>query len=843
MNNLGVLQTTLFVLFNLVMLATILGARPSLIAPVSKLRMVVGAALPPAALALFFFFGQIGPHDRTYTLKLNQFQVPAKQLENPKADADGRFVHFIAGEKPETSDLVVPPYADTLRAAEYVRDKPRPIFEVASSGRGDALEVALCRYNYAPSLELELPGWRVEFKIDDEPLPDAQGGRDCSFRIAPGDEPVQVALFREEFAGDKIRSRERRSFKVSRSQSGVRVTLDTAISTDIAECDPSLFRLLPGMPLGETIDFLPKDSVRPSQLGVGGANPVIEPRFLGETQPAKRLCSGRDTRYEWPAADGQDWRISGSIVRHFIPWFLVILFAVNAAVLFRLRAISWQDARAELCVVLILQWMLALRALIGVAGLYANPSLSRSAVLLDAGMAYVSLPAMAVLLLMRRNPSTPLISGVLVAMSAASLAALIISLGSRAGFVVPLVYVLITAGLAGLRHFLKADSSLLEYGLSRLSLLPALASGRLAFWQKQDKYSKIGQILIAIALLFRGGLLALGMTLGVFSSSAPQFSERVGPLTLSAIYQPLLVIGFGFLLVSLIRNPSWPKAIVLAFLWFVSLALLPVALSDFGIIWIFGWPVAMVVSWFAIRAIWAKRAVIAAPLSLFALAPLGVVAIGLFWASEPIAQPGSDGATARHMADAVEWNRRDQVRLLRFTAPEKLELLGNRLSFEMLDQAASLEPLVRSFAGKGYLEPSRVRRPIRDYQYNDNLLAIHIMWPFGRAGAMALLVFITGAVWALAPRQRSGELSVPGAVSIIAATTVSWAAIYMTLANLNLAPFTGRNVYLLAVTSGGDAIEGLAMVVIAASAWFAAPSLTSEPEVERDHDPATGAPV
>ncbi|MBW8880285.1 MAG: hypothetical protein JF615_02335, partial [Asticcacaulis sp.] len=38
---------------------------------------------------------------------------------------------------------------------------------------------------------------------------------------------------------------------------------------------------------------------------------------------------------------------------------------------------------------------------------------------------------------------------------------------------------------------------------------------------------------------------------------------------------------------------------------------------------------------------------------------------------------------------------------------------------------------------------------------------------------------------------------------------------YMVLANLLLVPFTGRNIYLLAVTSIGDLVEGAMLLVLA----------------------------
>lgn len=821
----GESHTVTFVLFNLLMLAVLYGARPGVEAPVTTRRIILGSMLPVIALGLFFSFGEWSAYDKTYTLRIDRFHVSYDRMARGTPDAEGRVVNFVAGERPESSDLVVAPYADTARAAEYVRDEKRPIFEIVAGDPGqqpgDPRAVRLCRYNYAASEELELPGWQVTFKFAGSELPAAGPGRDCGYVLRPGAEPVDVVLMREEKTGDTTATFERRSFRVRHSENGVEVRLDTPISTRIASCDPAQFRLMPGLPLGETIDFLPQeDALRPAVIGVGGLNPVIEPRLLGDTIQDAGLCEGDDPGYFWPASQGADWHVAGTIIRHFIPWFLLIVFAVNAAVLYTLRAAAWRMARAELCIVLIVQWMLTLRALIGVAGLYADPGLVRAVVVMDVGMAFACAPAMAALLLMRRTPSTGFAAAILASLALLSFAALAISLGSTAGSRVPLVLAGMVCALAAIRAFCKFEESLLGRAMSSVT---SLSGPREMF--------DAGIALLMLALVPRLALAAVGWTMNQVSSNAPNLSERIGPITLSAIYQPLLVIGFGLMLVGFVRAPGWGKAIGIVVLWGVTLVIIPAFLGDFGIVWIYSWPLAMVIGWVALRAVLTRRALPAGLLSLLPLVPLGVVALAFYWSMQPIPQPGEGRLLEDHLQAAVDWNERDEVRLLRFAAPEKLELLGNRRSFEMLDQAASLEPLVRGLWGQGYLEPSRIRAPISDYQYNDNLLAIHVMWPFGRLGVIGLLAFIIGSAAVIAPQMRPRDMTPAAAIATIAGATIAWAAIYMTLANLNLAPFTGRNVYFLAVSSGGDVIEGLIFLLLAGCSWFAAPS-PGKPEEE-----------
>jgi len=50
---------------------------------------------------------------------------------------------------------------------------------------------------------------------------------------------------------------------------------------------------------------------------------------------------------------------------------------------------------------------------------------------------------------------------------------------------------------------------------------------------------------------------------------------------------------------------------------------------------------------------------------------------------------------------------------------------------------------------------------------------------------------------------------------------------YVVLANLQLAPFTGRNVYLLAAASDSDLLEGMTLFLMA---WFGLTAVSRQPE-------------
>ena len=134
--------------------------------------------------------------------------------------------------------------------------------------------------------------------------------------------------------------------------------------------------------------------------------------------------------------------------------------------------------------------------------------------------------------------------------------------------------------------------------------------------------------------------------------------------------------------------------------------------------------------------------------------------------------------------------------------------------------------------GHGYLA---IPRPtvLAPYHLNDNVTAIHLIAPFGRLGAAAFLALIAAAALVYTRRAVRGGaryvLPPPLALAGIAALwTIFGAALYMILANLEVLPFTGKNVYFLAAASGSDLIEGAILVALALAAAAGAPGATPE---------------
>ncbi|MEI9886284.1 MAG: hypothetical protein WDN08_07225 [Rhizomicrobium sp.] len=122
-------------------------------------------------------------------------------------------------------------------------------------------------------------------------------------------------------------------------------------------------------------------------------------------------------------------------------------------------------------------------------------------------------------------------------------------------------------------------------------------------------------------------------------------------------------------------------------------------------------------------------------------------------------------------------------------------------------------------AGHGYLA---IPRPtvLAPYHLNDNVTAIHLIAPFGRLGAAAFLLLL-GVVALLYTRAALKETASPAPLAlagIAALWTMFGAALYMILANLEILPFTGKNVYFLAASSGSDLLEGAILIALAMAA-------------------------
>jgi hypothetical protein len=177
----------------------------------------------------------------------------------------------------------------------------------------------------------------------------------------------------------------------------------------------------------------------------------------------------------------------------------------------------------------------------------------------------------------------------------------------------------------------------------------------------------------------------------------------------------------------------------------------------------------------------------------------------------------SRGLTDEQALASLDRQAKASQNLLRLYLIAAPEALGADVSTEaeaLKIWSAQLSDYTGSLFGRGYLSPANLTA-LKPVQATDNLTAVHLMSPFGRLATglfLALLAATPIAVWSL---TRPAALDARRVTGLLALWCLFGAAAYMTLANLQLVPFTGRNAYLLAPTSGGDLLEGAILVALA----------------------------
>jgi hypothetical protein len=195
-------------------------------------------------------------------------------------------------------------------------------------------------------------------------------------------------------------------------------------------------------------------------------------------------------------------------------------------------------------------------------------------------------------------------------------------------------------------------------------------------------------------------------------------------------------------------------------------------------------------------------------LSVVAALHLGGWVISAAHAQDRAASAGTfeDATRFRHLAG-------NEVRVLELIAPAVVESIGVRDAHGQRAALSEMRAYAGSVEGSGWLRIVPPVDLVRTH-VDDNVTAVHLLAPFGRIGALGVGIFLLSfgaSVWLLAARvggvrARRAEL----AVAVIVVTSL-----YMLLANIGTAPFTGRNFYLLAVASGSDLLEGGLLLAVA----------------------------
>lgn len=465
------------------------------------------------------------------------------------------------------------------------------------------------------------------------------------------------------------------------------------------------------------------------------------------------------------------------------------------------------------------QLMLALRVTAGFAGATLDPDLSWREILASDLTAYVAFPALLAQL-------TPLPAGrawigrtAVTVFLICSVAAIWIAYGRPGLLPLALAVAAVAAALNPNSGFARQATGWVPGWLangeraSRTWLETALAKPGpdLAYW------------VLGAALVFRVILLLVNI------------KERFPPpftLAVSAVYLPWLLTGFALLFQQARRDPAGLRPLV-GFLAALALdvVLAPLAVNDIGFAIYFlplsFWGVLVAIDAWRVGA-WRMAAAWATPACGVLVVLAGLLAAALLFGN-PISEarlrqlgdPQNDDKAAIAAVQGVETSQ-NLLRLFNIANPHLVETAGTREAENLRVWSAYLQDYSRSLLGEGYLRPSRLG-PLKDVQLTDNVSAVHLMSPFGRAGAAALLLLIALCALAshrLTPAARDGARDWRQTLGLLALWTLFGADAYMVMANLQLTPFTGRNLYFMAAGSDSDLAEGAILVLLAF--WFLA---------------------
>jgi hypothetical protein len=616
--------------------------------------------------------------------------------------------------------------------------------------------------------------------------------------------------------------REVRSFTVAHdlvtepnAQRRFRLTLDTPEMVPIGQCSQPLSRL------AVTPDLLSPEAFALSNFG-NRPGSVLASAAAG--MPIERFDLCRSTRFAFaspldpregePAGASVRRQIDFSVDRMGIPWLLVLLAFAMALILHMSSVSLWEHRPLDGILLALLQYLLVVRAIIGIEGVFNDPALDWRLIYSDVGTAMVALPA--ILVAVRRRTETDHVTLISLGLFLIlALAALWWWLGTPdpiSQFIagLALVALAVRALTLGKR---RADAAPLPP--PQAAATPGRGSKYLNWLQRPilDRSPTFWPILLAV-------IVGIRIILGLLG-----YRERVFGIALSAVYVPLLLVAVAAMIAQAEAAPASRRRLAFFFLGALAVGagIVALVINDIGFALVHVPPIAGVALW-RLRQ-WRQEALRGEKPDRIALlawaAPAAGLVVGYFalWAFVVATPPPSESAPLEdRVAYAVDERSTDPnwLRLRAVFAPGQIAQVGNRAAAIQLDQSVLLDDLTGSLLGRGWLAPVDLGTfRWQATHLSDYLSASHLMAPFGRLGALALLLVLAAAAGAAV----SGRVRTPAPWPALAGTLAIWtlfgAAAYMVLANLLLVPFTGRNIYLLAASSGGDLMEGLGLLLMA----------------------------
>ncbi|OYU73495.1 MAG: hypothetical protein CFE32_20750, partial [Alphaproteobacteria bacterium PA3] len=216
------------------------------------------------------------------------------------------------------------------------------------------------------------------------------------------------------------------------------------------------------------------------------------------------------------------------------------------------------------------------------------------------------------------------------------------------------------------------------------------------------------------------------------------WKERIAQaLPISVGYLPLLIAGVALGVIGLLRFRRFVRtgAAVLGLAYLFAGVAAPFVARDTGFVLVHLVPIALPAAILVWRSDVARRA---RGWALGAVIfPLVAVLSGLAYQSAAAVMdvPGPDASLSEAMNAALEFDA-NGLRLLQIFSPGSVETIGTRNSFDQMEQTAMLHSLTSTLGGSGWLAPVELLS-MRKEQAWDYVSAVHLMYPFGRLGAVA----------------------------------------------------------------------------------------------------------
>jgi hypothetical protein len=505
---------------------------------------------------------------------------------------------------------------------------------------------------------------------------------------------------------------------------------------------------------------------------------------------------------------GEGAKLVMRLDRLSIPWPMILVSLVWAAVLgLALRNAFLEDRRA-LMLFGALQLLLALRWLIAIDGAHLDFAADWPQLMRESALAYVASPALLAVGYAALRPAAA------------------IGRGERAWEAPLAIAIFMAAMLAAFTPPADLATAAREAALPVICIAAAIGSIVLGVVRRPRVAATSDTAIVTqgpLQWLSGRATLCAGFVLVVVLARVVAalggFKERLAGIPISLVYLPLALAGLAAFIYATRERRSAGGAIVFGLLLLAAFVVAPGSVSDWGFC-IFGFAAAF---WVLPRgvALWRAKAPLSgslwiAPSAVIALAAAAICVAPLFGSArltDAVAH-GADLSDAQAVALLDQLTIRDPnaMRVWAITDPGRIDASGADLAEQHRAWSASLTDYTGSLEGKGLLAQSRLPAALTADHMDDNVSAVHLMAPFGRLGAAAMLLLLFAqARWA-APQPASGQpASARTTLGLLALWTVFAAAAYMVLDNLQLLPFTGKNIYFLSPASTGDLWEGTVM--------------------------------